>query len=297
MNRSLTGSVSAIIAAFTGCLFFSSCTSVQKSSATNIPEANVIAPSTNATPAELNRTLPILFIVGDSTVHNSAPGLLGWGDVVGRYFDPQRIIVENYALPGRSSRTFQTQGWWAQVMAAARPGDFVMIQLGHNDGGPLDDTNRARGTIPGIGDESRQIYNPVMHRPETVHTYGWYMRKYISDARAKGMTPIICSPVPHVPKDTATVDDADKANDVEWSEEVARQEHAFFIPLNQVITAHYVSMTPKEVKARYFTTQDNTHANPAGAALNASAAIDGLRRLKDCPLNDCLLKNPENIAR
>src|SRR5215472_9816102 len=82
MNRSLTGSVVVTIAAFTGCLFFSSCISVQKSSATNIPEANVVAPSTNATPAELHRTLPILFIVGDSTVHNSARGLLGWGDVV-----------------------------------------------------------------------------------------------------------------------------------------------------------------------------------------------------------------------
>ncbi len=235
----------------------------------------------------------MLFIVGDSTVHNSAKGLLGWGDVVGRYFDPQKIIVENHARPGRSSRTFQTQGWWEPILATARPGDFIMIQMGHNDGGPLDDTNRARGTLPGIGDESREIYNPVMHRQETVHTYGWYLRKYISDARAKGMTPIICSPVPHVPKeDNGT--NVDKFEYVEWSKEIAQQEHVFFIPLNQLIFAHYTGMTPKEIKAKYFTTQDNTHANPAGAELNASAAIEGLCLLKDCPLNNDLLKNPEN---
>lgn len=294
MNRSF---VTAIVAPMTGLLFLSFHALAQETSNAPVAEANEIAPSTNATPAELYRTLPILFIVGDSTVHNSAKGLLGWGDVIGRYFDPQKIIIENHARPGRSSRTFQTQGWWQQVMAAARSGDFVIIQLGHNDGGPLDDTNRARGTIPGIGDESRQTYNPVMRRPETVHTYGWYMRKYISDARAKGMTPIICSPVPHVPKETVTANEVEKSDYVEWSREIAEQEHVFFIPLNQLIMAHYVSMTPQDVKARYFTTQDNTHFNPGGAELNASAVIAGLRMLKDCPLNDDLLEDPETVPR
>lgn len=297
MKRSLTGSAAVSIAALAAFLFFNSRMSGQESSATNTPEANVVAPSINATPAKSNRTLPILFIVGDSTVHNSAKGLLGWGDVVGRYFDPQKIIVENHARPGRSSRTFQTQGWWEQVMAAARPGDFVMIQLGHNDGGPLDDTNRARGTIPGIGGESRQIYNPVMRRPEIVHTYGWYMRRYIGDARARGMTPIICSPVPHVPKDTVTTNEVENSDYVKWSREIAEQEHVIFIPLNQLVMAHYLGMTPRNVKAQYFTTQDNTHASPAGAALNASAVIAGLHMIKECPLNDYLLKNPESTAR
>jgi lysophospholipase L1-like esterase len=292
MHRSF---ITAIVAALAGFLFFNSRASAQESSATNIPEANVAAPFTNATTVKLNRTLPILFIVGDSTVHNSAKGLLGWGDVVGRYFDPKKIIVENHARPGRSSRTFQTQGWWDKVMARARPGDFVMIQMGHNDGGPLDDTNRARGTIPGIGDESRQIYNPVMQRPEIVHTYGWYMRKYINDARAEGMTPIICSPVPHVPKDTVNTNDEEKSDYVVWSRKIAEQEHVFFIPLNRLIMAHYVGMTPKEVKARYFTTQDNTHASPEGAALNASAVIEGLRTLKGCPLNDYLYIGDGNL--
>lgn len=64
----------------------------------------------------------------------------------------------------------------------------------------------------------------------------------------------------------------------------------FFIPLNQLIMAHYAGMTPQEIRVKYFTTQDTTHASPAGAALNASAAIEGLQQLKDCQLNNCLLK-------
>ena len=261
--------------------------------AVQIPEANQPAPSTNAIPAELNRTLPILFIVGDSTVHNSAPGLLGWGDVLGGFFDTNKIIVENHAKPGRSSRTFQTQGWWDKIMAAARPGDFVVIQMGDNDSSPVLDKTRCRGSIPGIGDESREIFNPVTHQSELVHTFGWYMRKFISDARAKGMIPIICSPVPRLPRQTVQAGDVDKTPYVNWSDEIARQEHVFFIPLNHLVLMHYVGMTPQEIKAKYFTTHDNTHANPVGAALNASAVIDGLRALKDCPLSADLSGNSD----
>lgn len=257
-----------------------------------LAEANQIAPSANATPAEVNRSLPMLFIVGDSTVHNSAPGLLGWGDVLGKFFDPNRIIVENHAKPGRSSRTFQTQGWWAQILSAARPGDFVIIQLGDNDAGPLDDTNRARGSLPGLGDESRTIYNPVQHRNEVVHTFGWYMRKYITDARVKGMTPIICSPVPHVPKAMVKAGEVETVNYVKWSRQVAKQEHVFFIPLNQLVLANYVEMSPKEVRAKYFTSHDMTHSNPAGAALNASEVVHGIRLMRDCRLNTYLVTNP-----
>jgi len=228
----------------------------------------------------------MLFIVGDSTVHNSAPGLLGWGDVLGQYFDPAKIIVENHAQPGRSSRTFQTQGWWAQILAVARPGDFVLIQMGHNDGGPLDDTNRARGTIPGIGEESRGIFNPIMHQREVVHTYGWYLRRYIADARARGMIPIICSPVPRLPRPATQAGEVDRY--VDWSAQVAAEQKVPFINLNRLILGHYAGLAANEIKTKYYTPQDNTHFSPAGAQLNAACLVEGLRALTNCPLNGCL---------
>ncbi len=274
-------------------LSLAGCSTTPKTGASNpasIPEANRTAPQAKVTAAETDRELPVLFIVGDSTVHNSAPGLLGWGDVLGGFFNTDKIIVENHAKPGRSSRTFQTQGWWAQILSAGRPGDFVLIQMGDNDSSPVLDDTRCRGTIPGIGNENRDIYNPVQHRKELVHTYGWYMRKYVTDARAKGMIPLICSPVPRLPKHTVNAGDVDKVGYVRWSAEIARQEHVFFIPLNHLVLTNYIGMTPQEIKARYFTTHDNTHASPAGAMLNASEVVAGLRALKDCPLKD-FLKN------
>lgn len=233
---------------------------------------------------DTNRAFPMILIVGDSTVHNPGKGERGWGDKIGNYFDTNKIRVENHALGGRSSRTFITQGWWDKVLAAARPGDFVLIQLGHNDGGPLDDTNRARGTIRSIGEETKDIYNPIMKKPETVHTYGWYLRKYIADARAKGMTPILCTPVPHVPKAVVSAGEVEKSPYVEMSTAVAKNEKVAFINLNQITMSHYAGLTPEEIKAKYFTTADNTHSSPAGAELNARSVIEGLKLLKDCLL-------------
>jgi lysophospholipase L1-like esterase len=280
-------------------LFLAGCESAPTASSAPAPATAAVANPVNAeanrsaAPAtETNRTLPMLFIVGDSTVRNGTRGQMGWGTPIARFFDPAKIKVENLALGGRSSRTFQTQGWWDKVLAAARPGDFVLMQFGHNDGGPLDDTNRARGTIRGLGEETKEIYNPIMKKPEVVHTYGWYMRKYITDARAKGMTPIVCSPVPRLPKQPVQAGDVDTNSYVVLSAEVASSQNVLFIDLNHIILGHYAGMTPEEIKAKYFTPADNTHTSPVGADLNAQSVVEGLRALKDCPLKNFLLDQP-----
>ncbi len=237
--------------------------------------------------------MPTLFIVGDSTVKTGTKGQQGWGDPIAALFDKTRIKVENHAIGGRSSRTFQNEGRWDKVLAAAQPGDFVLIQMGHNDGGPLDDAARARGSIRGIGDETKEIDNPITKKKEVVHTYGWYMRKYVADARDKKMTPIILSPIPHCPQKPVQKGDAEKSNYVAWSEEVAKSEKAEFVNLNKIVMSHYAESTPADIKAKYFTSADNTHTSPAGAAMNAACVVGGLRELKDCKLKEFLLPKKE----
>ena len=73
-----------------------------------------------------------------------------------------------------------------------KAGDFVLIQFGHNDGGPINDSSRARGSLPGLGEETQEIDNQVTGKHEVVHTFGWYMRKFIADTRAKGRRPSSC---------------------------------------------------------------------------------------------------------
>jgi lysophospholipase L1-like esterase len=226
--------------------------------------------------------VPTLFIIGDSTVKNSTEGLQGWGDPIASLFDQSRIKVENRARGGRSSRTFQTEGLWDQILSEIKPGDFVLIQFGHNDGGKINDTSRARGSLRGTGEETEEIDNLITKKHEVVHTYGWYMRKYVNDARSKGATAIVLSPVPrNIWKDAKTVR---AANDYGgWGAEVAQTQKTFFIDLNEIVAREYEDAGQEKVSKDYFL-EDHTHTTPAGARLNAASVASGLKALKNCPL-------------
>lgn len=233
---------------------------------------------------------PVLYIIGDSTVRNGDGSgkneLWGWGSLIGRYFDTTRISVRNHAIGGRSSRTFITEGRWEEVMKDLQAGDYVIMQFGHNDGGPLDDTARARGSISGTGEEVRDIYNPIRKVQETVHTYGWYMRKYANDAKSKGAIAIICSPVPRDIFKDGKVERSDSSYG-KWAAETAKSTKAFFIPLNTIIAMQYEAMGPDKVKQ--FFPGDHTHTNEAGADLNALSVVRGIKQLKRCTLRQFLV--------
>ena len=221
---------------------------------------------------------PTLFIIGDSTVRNGdgtgKNGQWGWGSVIDSYFDTTHIRIENDALGGRSSRTFITEGRWDRVLSKLQKGDYVLMQFGHNDSGPLDDTARARGTIRGIGAESKEIYNPITKQKEVVYTYGWYMRHYIRDTKAKGAIPIVCSPIPRNDWQDGKVKRG-KGDYGGWAEQVAKEEDAYFIDLNSLIAAQYDVLGPEKVGS--FFPADHTHTNKEGAVLNAAAVVAGIR--------------------
>lgn len=257
----------------------------------------VRAQTTPATTAADSK--PTLWLVGDSTVRNGSGsggnGQWGWGDRIARYFDTSRINVVNRARGGRSSRTYQSEGLWDAVLKDARPGDFVLIQMGHNDGGPLAGDNRERGSIRGTGDDSENVtltLKPNEGKNETVHTYGWYLRKYVSDARDKGMTPILCSPIPRRPKTAVTQPATVPSSYALWSRQVADAEKVPFVDLNAIVLTHYQGLSPDELKTKYFTPADDTHTSATGADVNAQSVIEGLRALPNNPLAPYLLEKP-----
>ncbi len=242
------------------------------------------------TAAIVRDTKPTFFIIGDSTVKNGKGkgdgNLWGWGSFLGEYFDTTRMPVRNYALGGRSSKSYISEGHWDEVLAQIRPGDYVIMQWGHNDGGPLDDTARARGSIRGTGEETKDIYNPVLKKNETVHTYGWYLRKYVADIKAKGATAIICSPIPrNIFKDGKCERSPDSYSG--WAKEVAAATGTYFVDLNNSIADQYDEMGPDKVKD--FFPGDHTHTNEAGARLNAKAVVTGLNKLENSKLKGYLL--------
>ena len=90
-----------------------------------------------------------IFVVGDSTAANkdTTGGKVerGWGMMLQQCFDADFIVVDNHAVNGRSSKSFLDEGRWDKVLEKIQPGDYVLIQFGHND----EKAQPARHTDPG----------------------------------------------------------------------------------------------------------------------------------------------------
>jgi lysophospholipase L1-like esterase len=248
-------------------------------------------------PSPKDPNLPTLFLIGDSTVRNGHGdgdgGQWGWGEPLVDYFDSSKINVVNRAVGGLSSRTFITQTFWDRVLAMMKPGDYVIMQFGHNDSASLDDPARARGTLPGVDDETREIDNPITKQHEVVHTYGWYLRKYVAETRAKGATPIVCSLIPRkIWKDGRIERNTDTY--AGWARQVAEQEKVPFIDLNEIIARRYDALGPDKVEPLF--ADPHTHTSRAGAEMNAECVIAGLKGLPEDPLAKYLSPKGDAVA-
>ncbi len=250
-------------------------------------------PARPAAPEVLNPNLPTLWIAGDSTAANGGPMATGWGVPLPAFFDLAKINIANRSRGGRSSRTYITEGLWDKVISGVKPGDFVLIQFGHNDSGVINDASRARGSIRSLGDETEEIDNLLTKKHETVHTYGWYMRKMIAETKAKGATPIVLS---ITTRDEWKEGHVERANGP-WSgfaATLARENGCYFIDLTNLIADEYERRGQHAVKKLF--PKDSTHTGPEGAEINARLVVAGLRALPGAPLNSVLSARGREVA-
>jgi lysophospholipase L1-like esterase len=224
---------------------------------------------------------PTLYIIGDSTVRNTNRPQCGWGEMISLYFDSSRLNISNQAMAGRSTRTFIKEGRWDKVLATLKPGDFVIMQFGHNEGS-VPDTGRAgyRGVLRGTGTETKQLTWPDGSK-ETVYTFGAYLRKFAREAKIKGAIPIIASMIPRNQFREGKVLRADK-DFGKWAEEIAKDENIYFIDLNNITADKYDVLGESNVSGLFH--RDHTHTNEAGAKMNAESVIEGLKKLQDIAL-------------
>ena len=140
--------------------------------------------------------------------------------------------------------------------------------------------SRARGTIKGTGDETEEIDNLLTKQHEVVHSYGWYLRKFIADTKARGATSIVCSPIPRkIWKDGRIVSNSEDY--ARWAADVAKSENVAFVDLNDIIAHKYEDLGPEKVELLF--ADANTHTTQAGAELNAACVITGIKRLTSNP--------------
>jgi lysophospholipase L1-like esterase len=261
-----------------------------------IPPTDILARTARVENFPANTNLPSLFIIGDSTVRNGRGrgdgGQWGWGDEIAIFFDTSKINVVNRALGGTTSRTFY-RDLWPRVLAMLKPGDFVIMQFGTN-GGQVNDASRARGEIHGIGDETQAITNLVTKKFEVVHTFGWYEKQMIADARSKGATAMVCSLIPRNSWRDGKAARSGTNSAAGWARDAANSVNAPFIDLNEIIARQYDELGQEKVNA-LFVAGAGPHTSVAGAQTNAVCVIAGIKGLKENPLEKFLSEKANGI--
>jgi lysophospholipase L1-like esterase len=251
-----------------------------------------------AAAARIDPVLPTIFVAGDSTAARGRGATQqGWGVPFADYFDPAKVNIVNRARGGRSSRTFITEGLWDQLLADVKKGDTVLIQFGHNDGGALNDEPppplRARGSIRGIGEETKAIDNVLTKKPEVVHTFGWYLRKMVADVKAKGASPIVLSLTLRNRWDDGKIERG-SGKYGSWSFDVAKAAAVPFIDLTNRMADAFDRLGEEKVKVLY--PQDHTHFNAEGADLHAAMVVAGLKGQRPNPVAGLLSAKGEAVA-
>lgn len=255
----------------------------------SIAQALMSRPAPGSTRKGVN---PVLFLVGNSTMRNGTKGdggngQWGWGYYANEYFNGNRITVENQALGGMSTRTFYNK-LWPDIRQALKPGDWVIISIGHNDNGPYD-SGRARAVLPGTGYDSLNITIKETGESETVYSYGGYLRRYIADCRAAGAHPIIMSLTPRDAYDEKSGKIVRKPQ-TGWGAIVAAEEGVPFVDLNEISGQKLDSYSSWKEKYHFF--GDHIHTSYWGAEMNARSAAEGLMASRNPvlkPLQDMMI--------
>jgi lysophospholipase L1-like esterase len=212
-----------------------------------------------------------IFMAGDSTMsikETKAYPETGWGMPFVHFWD-STITVINKAKNGRSTKTFISEGLWRSIYDEAGPGDYVLIQFGHND------EAKDKG-----------------ERYATPDTFRMNLARFVRETRAKGATPVLFTPVSRRRFDTTGTALETHKEYSAYVKEVAAKENVLFIDLDTKSRELYQQMGKNDSKLLFLQLKpgehpnypdgkdDNTHFSELGARLIAQIVLKELKELK-----------------
>lgn len=219
-----------------------------------------------------------IYLVGDSTMQTyreDETPMRGWGQYFHRFFTDD-VQVHNKAIGGRSSRSFMEEGRWQAIVDQLKPGDWVFIQFGHNDGS----SKPERYTAP--------------------EDYRKYLMRYVKESRAKKANPVLLTSISmrRFDENGHVVNGLGEYPAI--TREVAEELQVPLIDLNKKTAQHIGLLGEEAAKALYMWLepgdhpkypdglQDNTHLREPGALEVAQMAAAEIRRQKIKPLKKYL---------
>jgi lysophospholipase L1-like esterase len=204
-----------------------------------------------------------LYIAGDSTAaqkYAAAAPETGWGMALPFFLRKDRPVA-NHAVNGRSSKSFVDEGRLDVILAAIRPGDFLVVQFAHND---------------------EKAEDPTRYT-EPWSTYQDYLRLYIEGARARGARPVLATSVERRRFDASGNAVPSHGDYPAAMRALAREERVALLDIQALSLALWQKLGVEETK-KYFnwtaTEQDNTHFNPPGAIAVARLVARELLRAR-----------------
>ncbi len=233
---------------------------------------------------------PVLFLIGNSTMRtgtmgNGNNGQWGWGYFEHEYFDENKITVENHALGGTSPRTFyKSPDLWKRSLSGVKAGDYVFLELGHNDNGPIDEIRARSSYRPdgklSIAEDSIIIFNKVKQCQDTVYTFGGYTRRFINEVRAKGATPVLFTLTPRNAYEADGKTIQRKLSDFTPAIfAIGKEMNVPVIDLNDISAKKLEQYGPWKTDYHFFL--DKIHSSAFGAKMNAASAAEGLAKCDD----------------
>lgn len=233
------------------------------------------------------RATPILYLAGDSTMARGGGGSgtgtdgrcsscpasfifmltlhdwLGWGVFLP---NSMNIQVVNGAIGGRSARSFTNEGRFQTIIDAVQPGDFVVIEFGHNDGGSLSTTDNGRTDC--AGDGTQTCTSPTTG--ETVYTFVFYEVQAGKAIQAKGGNVIFSSQTPNNPWEGGSFTYT-PSRFVGYARTAARAIGAAYVDHGQYVANEFQALGLSTVTSFY--PNDHTHTSPEGANVVAAAFV------------------------
>lgn len=194
--------------------------------------------------------IPVIYLCGDSTVTDQSsqipyhPGACysSWGQALPAFLD-SRTAVENQAHCGLTTETFREEGHMGIVKRYIRPGDYCLIQFGHND---------------------QKLPHLLADREYPVN-----LKRYIQEVRAARATPVlVTSPGRNIWKPDGAYHEL-LAEHTDAVKQVAEETGTCFIDLHDFTVKHIISNGP-EASCGYFYPGDYTHTNEFGAFQSAA---------------------------
>ncbi|CAA7265900.1 unnamed protein product [Cyclocybe aegerita] len=215
-----------------------------------------------------------IYMAGDSTMAKGGggSGLEGWGTFLGQYVT---IPVVNLAVSGRSARSYTEEGRFATIIDTVEPGDFVIIEFGHNDvsAGAVDNGRQAA-----VGDDynGTAIVKTANGTSIVIHTFNYYVENAINAVKAKGAIPIIASNTPNNSWVNGAI--AAPARFVGYSALAASRTGISFVDHYRYTAQSFQSVG--EATTNTYFPKDYKHPNPAGANVIAQAFVRGVACVK-----------------